>query len=217
MISSSKVRHLRLVINVLYYFLLTRCTLQPSTLLFYILDLQRYMYSYMGTLTDLHRGSMWNQWFQTGQSWCHFPQSCWTKTSTTETFTKYLVLKNNVQILVFKTTVKYLLVWVNNCTKALSSCLSSTQHSNQLSVLMFSGLLFLPYPIQTSGLKFWLMLSGSIFQLTLHTDIWFVVRVPVLSEQMTEVHPRVSTDGRLLTIAFFLAILRVPKHNSYTF
>lgn len=98
MISSSKVRHLRLVNNVLYYFLLTRCTLQPSTLLFYILDLQRYMYSYMGTLTDLHRGSMWNQWFQTGQSWCHFPQSCWTKTSTTETFTKYLVLKNNVQI-----------------------------------------------------------------------------------------------------------------------
>lgn len=175
------------------------------------------MYSYIGTLTDLHRGSMWNQWFQTGQSWCHFPQSCWTKTSTTETFTKYLVLKNNVQILVFKTTVKYLLVWVNNCTKALSSCLSSTQHSNQLSVLMFSGLLFLPYPKQTSGLKFWLMLSGSIFQLTLHTDIWFVVRVPVLSEQMTEVHPRVSTDGRLLTIAFFLAILRVPKHNSYTF
>lgn len=117
MISSSKVRHLRLVINVLYYFLLTRCTLQPSTLLFYILDLQRYMYSYMGTLTDLHRGSMWNQWFQTGQSWCHFPQSCWTKTSTTETFTKYRALKNNVQILVFKTTVKYLLVWVNNCTK----------------------------------------------------------------------------------------------------
>lgn len=82
---------------------------------------------------------------------------------------------------------------------------------------MFSGLSFLPYPKQTSGLKVWLMLSGSIFQLTLHTDIWFVVRVPVLSEQMTEVHPRVSTDGRLLTIAFFLAILRVPKHNSYTF
>lgn len=176
-----------------------------------------WIYRYMGTLTDLHRGSMWNQWFQTGQSWCHFPQSCWTKTSTTETFTKHRVLKNNVQILVFKTTVKYLLVWVNNCTKALSSCLSSTQHSNQLSVLMFSGLLFLPYPKQTSGLKVWLMLSGSIFQLTLHTDIWFVVRVPVLSEQMTEVHPRVSTDGRLLTIAFFLAILRVPKHNSYTF
>lgn len=111
MISSSKVRHLRLVINVLYYFLLTRCTLQPSTLLFYILDLQRYMYSYMGTLTDLHRGSMWNQWFQTGQSWCHFPQSCWTKTSTTETFTKYRVLKNNVQILVFKITVFFLRKW----------------------------------------------------------------------------------------------------------
>lgn len=95
-------------------------------------------------------------------------------------------------------------------------CSSPTRHSNQMSVLMFSGLLFLPYPIQTSGLKVRLMLSGSIFQLTLHTDIWFVVRVPVLSEQMTEVHPRVSTDGRLLTIAFFLAILRVPVNNSYT-
>jgi hypothetical protein len=28
---------------------------------------------------------------------------------------------------------------------------------------------------------------------------------------MTDVQPRVSTDGKLLTIAFFLAILRVPK------
>jgi hypothetical protein len=47
--------------------------------------------------------------------------------------------------------------------------------------------------------------------LTLQTDIWLVVRVPVLSEQMTEVHPRVSTDGKLLTMAFFFAIRRVPK------
>jgi len=45
---------------------------------------------------------------------------------------------------------------------------------------------------------------------TLCTDIWFVVSVPVLSEQITEVQPRVSTDGRLRTIAFFLAILWVP-------
>merc|ERR1711981_157568 len=45
----------------------------------------------------------------------------------------------------------------------------------------------------------------------LQTDIMFVVRVPVLSEQMTEVQPRVSTDGKDLTIAFFLAILRVPR------
>lgn len=38
-----------------------------------------------------------------------------------------------------------------------------------------------------------------------------VVRVPVLSEQMTDVQPRVSTDGKDLTMAFFLAIRRVPK------
>lgn len=47
--------------------------------------------------------------------------------------------------------------------------------------------------------------------LTLVTHIWLVVRVPVLSEQMTEVQPRVSTEGRLLTMAFFLAIRRVPR------
>ena len=28
-------------------------------------------------------------------------------------------------------------------------------------------------------------------------DIWLVVNVPVLSEQMTVVHPSVSTDGKL--------------------
>ena len=39
----------------------------------------------------------------------------------------------------------------------------------------------------------------------------FVVSVPVLSEQMTEVHPRVSTDGKDLTMAFFLAMRRVPR------
>lgn len=43
------------------------------------------------------------------------------------------------------------------------------------------------------------------------TDIWLVVSVPVLSEQITEVQPSVSTEGRDLTIAFFLAIRRVPK------
>lgn len=47
--------------------------------------------------------------------------------------------------------------------------------------------------------------------LTLQTDIWFVVSVPVLSEQITEVQPRVSTEGRLRTMAFFFAILRVPR------
>jgi hypothetical protein len=30
------------------------------------------------------------------------------------------------------------------------------------------------------------------------TLIWLVVRVPVLSEQMTVVHPRVSTEGSFL-------------------
>lgn len=45
----------------------------------------------------------------------------------------------------------------------------------------------------------------------MQTDIWFVVRVPVLSEQMTEVQPSVSTEGKLLTIAFFFAIRRVPR------
>lgn len=37
----------------------------------------------------------------------------------------------------------------------------------------------------------------------LTTVIWFLVKVPVLSEQITVVHPRVSTDGSLLTIALF--------------
>merc|ERR1719211_30850 len=45
----------------------------------------------------------------------------------------------------------------------------------------------------------------------LQTDIMLVVRVPVLSEQMTEVQPRVSTEGKDLTIAFFLAIRLVPR------
>ena len=41
--------------------------------------------------------------------------------------------------------------------------------------------------------------------------IWLVVSVPVLSEQITVVHPSVSTLGRRLTIAFFWLILRVPS------
>ena len=45
---------------------------------------------------------------------------------------------------------------------------------------------------------------------TLATDILLVVRVPVLSEQMTVVAPSVSTDGRDRTMAFFLAIFMVP-------
>jgi hypothetical protein len=45
---------------------------------------------------------------------------------------------------------------------------------------------------------------------TLATLILLVVRVPVLSEQMTVVAPSVSTDGNDRTIAFFLAIFIVP-------
>ena len=42
-------------------------------------------------------------------------------------------------------------------------------------------------------------------------DMLLVVSVPVLSLQMTEVHPSVSTLCSLRTMAFFLAILRVPS------
>ena len=38
-----------------------------------------------------------------------------------------------------------------------------------------------------------------------------MVNVPVLSEQITEVQPNVSTDGNERTIAFFFAIRRVPN------
>jgi len=43
------------------------------------------------------------------------------------------------------------------------------------------------------------------------TAIWLVVRVPVLSEQMTVVQPSVSTEGSLRTMALRLTILRVPR------
>ena len=38
-----------------------------------------------------------------------------------------------------------------------------------------------------------------------------VVSVPVLSEQITDVQPNVSTDGRDLTMQFFFAMRRVPR------
>ena len=37
------------------------------------------------------------------------------------------------------------------------------------------------------------------------------MRVPVLSLHITLVHPNVCTEGRLRTIEFFFAILRVPN------
>ncbi len=46
---------------------------------------------------------------------------------------------------------------------------------------------------------------------TLEIDIMLVVRVPVLSLQMTVVHPSVSTEGSVRTIAFSFAILFVPS------
>ena len=42
------------------------------------------------------------------------------------------------------------------------------------------------------------------------TVIWFWVRVPVLSEQMTVVEPRVSTAGRLRMMARRLAMRETP-------
>ena len=48
-------------------------------------------------------------------------------------------------------------------------------------------------------------------QATATTVIWLVVSVPVLSEQMTVVQPRVSTEGSLRTMALRFAILRVPR------
>ena len=44
--------------------------------------------------------------------------------------------------------------------------------------------------------------------------IWFRVSVPVLSEQMAEVEPRVSTDRSRLTMAPFSARARVPPESS---
>ena len=43
------------------------------------------------------------------------------------------------------------------------------------------------------------------------TDIWFVVSVPVLSEQITEQQPSVSTAGRCRMSAFRFAMRRVPS------
>ncbi len=43
--------------------------------------------------------------------------------------------------------------------------------------------------------------------------IWFSVKVPVLSVQMTLVEPSVSTAGRLLTRALCSAMIFMPRDN----
>ena len=48
-------------------------------------------------------------------------------------------------------------------------------------------------------------------EITFETDIILVVRVPVLSLQITVVQPKVSTDGKDRTIAFNRAIRFVPR------
>ena len=52
-----------------------------------------------------------------------------------------------------------------------------------------------------------MLVADTLTVKSLQMDIMLVVRVPVLSEQMTEVQPRVSTDGRDLTIAFWNIII----------
>ena len=47
------------------------------------------------------------------------------------------------------------------------------------------------------------------------TTMLLVVRVPVLSVQMTDVQPRVSTDGRLRTMTLLLAIRAVPGELTF--
>ena len=45
------------------------------------------------------------------------------------------------------------------------------------------------------------------------TVIWFIVRVPVLSELIADVEPSVSTAGSTFMMAFFLAMLSEPTER----
>lgn len=75
-----------------------------------------------------------------------------------------------------------------------------------LSFVFHLGILYIPFfaeifgtcPLTKNDWILTLVLSSPV--------ILFVVSVPVLSEQITVVQPRVSTLGSLRTMAFFLAI-----------
>ena len=56
----------------------------------------------------------------------------------------------------------------------------------------------------------WMLSSWSFSVHNLVTVILFIVKVPVLSEQITEVEPNVSTDGSFLINACFLVISLTP-------
>ena len=56
-----------------------------------------------------------------------------------------------------------------------------------------------------------LMVYRSAGSITSTAVIWFMVKVPVLSELMAEVNPSVSTEGKSLTMALRLASSTLPS------